>query len=336
MKIAMIGAGGWGTAMMIELAQQNKDLVLYCRNPETAEVLRHTRINEAYLPGIRIPEEIRITDDLEYAVHGAGCVVICTPSLAVAETAARITPFLSRNAVVVCAAKGLADNEGHRLSEVIARNLQGKTDRIVALSGPNHAEEVGKGLPAATVAASEVPEAVQIVQDLYMSPSFRVYRSDDIRGVEYGGALKNIMAVACGVLDGIGLGDNSRAALMTRGLVEMTRFGVRFGAHMNTFFGLSGMGDLVATCTSVHSRNHRAGVALAQGKTAREITEGTRMVVEGFRTAGLVYEIARREGIDMPITEEVCRLLAGEHTAEEALEMLMTRAKKAESETYPD
>lgn len=331
----MIGAGGWGTAMMISLAGRHKDLVLYCRKPETAEKLNRERENKEYLPGVHLPEVIRITSDLKEAVEGAGCVVICTPSKAVADTAGKIAKWLEKDAVVVSASKGLADDEDHRLSEVIAQKVAGITDRIVALSGPNHAEEVGAGLPCATVAASEVPEAVQIVQDLFMSPVFRVYRSDDIRGVEYGGALKNIMALACGVLDGIKLGDNSRAALMTRGLVEMTRFGVRFGAKMNTFFGLSGMGDLVVTCTSSHSRNHTAGVMMGEGKTAKEIVEGTNMVVEGMRTALLVHEIAKREHIDMPITEEVCCLINGEHTARKALEVLMARAKKAESETYP-
>lgn len=331
----MIGAGGWGTAMMISLAGRHKDLVLYCRKPETAEKLNRERENKEYLPGVHLPEVIRITSDLKEAVEGAGCVVICTPSKAVADTAGKIAKWLEKDSVVVSASKGLADDEGHRLSEVIAQKVAGITDRIVALSGPNHAEEVGAGLPCATVAASEVPEAVQIVQDLFMSPVFRVYRSDDIRGVEYGGALKNIMALACGVLDGIKLGDNSRAALMTRGLVEMTRFGVRFGAKMNTFFGLSGMGDLVVTCTSSHSRNHTAGVMMGEGKTAKEIVEGTNMVVEGMRTALLVHEIAKREHIDMPITEEVCCLINGEHTARKALEVLMARAKKAESETYP-
>lgn len=331
----MIGAGGWGTAMMISLAGRHKDLVLYCRKPETAEKLNRERENKEYLPGVHLPEVIRITSDLKEAVEGAGCVVICTPSKAVADTAGKIAKWLEKDAVVVSASKGLADDEGHRLSEVIAQKVAGITDRIVALSGPNHAEEVGAGLPCATVAASEAPEAVQIVQDLFMSPVFRVYRSDDIRGVEYGGALKNIMALACGVLDGIKLGDNSRAALMTRGLVEMTRFGVRFGAKMNTFFGLSGMGDLVVTCTSSHNRNHTAGVMMGEGKTAKEIVEGTNMVVEGMRTALLVHEIAKREHIDMPITEEVCCLINGEHTARKALEVLMARAKKAESETYP-
>ena len=331
----MIGAGGWGTAMMIELAGKNDDLIMYCRNPATAEKMRASRENREYLPGAHIPEKIRITSSLEEAVKGAGCVIICTPSHVVQEMAACLKPWLMKDAVVVCASKGLADSEGHRLSEGISKEVGTITDRIVALSGPNHAEEVGIGLPCATVAASAVPEAVQIVQDLYMSPVFRVYRSDDIRGVEYGGALKNIMALACGVLDGIGLGDNCRAALMTRGLVEMTRFGVHFGAQMTTFFGLSGMGDLVCTCTSVHSRNHRAGMMMAKGMTADEISRSTNMVVEGIRTARLVHEIALREHIDMPITEEVCHLITGDHNAREALEILMTRAKKAESETYP-
>ena len=336
MKIAMIGAGGWGTAMMISLAGRHDDLVMYCRNPERAAAISKSRENKDYLPGCRIPVNVRITSDLEKAVSNAGCVILCTPSQVVESMAEKITPWLMKDAVVVCASKGLADKEGHRLSEVITEKVKGITNKIVALSGPNHAEEVGQGLPCATVAASAVPEAVQVVQDLFMSPVFRVYRSDDIRGVEYGGALKNIMALACGVLDGIGLGDNCRAALMTRGLVEMTRFGCHFGAEMTTFFGLSGMGDLVCTCTSVHSRNHTAGMMIAEGKTAKEITEGTNMVVEGIRTAQLVHEIAEREDIDMPITEEVCHLIHGDHSALEALEALMTRAKKAESETYPN
>ncbi len=334
MKITMIGSGGWGTAMITQLAGRHDDLVLCCRKEETAEKLRIERENKEYLPGVRIPVHVKITGDLKNAVTGAGVVILCTPSKAVEETVKKSLPYIEKNAVVVCASKGIADNLGHRLSEVIEMNLKGITDRIVVLSGPNHAEEVGLGLPAATVAASEVPEAVQIVQDLFMSPVFRVYRSHDIRGVEYGGALKNIIALACGVLDGLRLGDNSRAALMTRGLVEMARFGVHFGAKKETFSGLSGMGDLIATCTSTHSRNHAAGVLLGKGKTAKEITKRTHMVVEGMRTALLVNEIAMKENIEMPVTEEVCKLLKGEHTVQEAVENLMNRAKKAETETY--
>ncbi|MDY6085059.1 MAG: NAD(P)H-dependent glycerol-3-phosphate dehydrogenase [Dialister sp.] len=334
MKIAMIGSGGWGTAMMIELSKRNDQLVMYCRNEETARILRETRYNNEYLEGIRIPDSISISSDLEETVTGASYVILCTPSAVTEETARRIAPWLTKDAVVICASKGLADNKAHRLSEVIQSALSGITDNIVALSGPNHAEEVGRGLPTATVAASPVPRAVQLAQDLFMSPSFRVYRSQDIKGVEYGGALKNIIALACGVQDGLGLGDNCRAALMTRGLVEMTRFGVYFGARMSTFFGLSGMGDLIATCTSEHSRNHKAGLFLAKGMTAADIQSRTHMVVEGIRTAFLVNEIAKRHEIDMPITEEVCRVLEGEHSAMDALEILMGRAKKAEEESY--
>lgn len=332
MKITMIGAGGWGTAMVKELASIHDDVTLYCRKEETAARLRETRENTAYLPGVHIPDHVRITSDLKEAAAGAGCLILCTPSKAIEDMAEAIAPWVMPGAVVVSAAKGLAAHDGLRLSQVIEHKLAGVTDRIVALSGPNHAEEVGRGLPAATVAASKVPEAVEIVQNLYMAPTFRVYRSDDIIGVEYGGALKNIIALAAGAIDGLGLGDNCRAALMTRGLVEMTRFGVHFGAKMSTFFGLSGMGDLVVTCTSQHSRNHRAGVMLAQGKTVADITKGTQMVVEGIRTAAIVHDIARRENINMPITSEIYKVLCGEHSPAEALEALMTRAKKAEME----
>ena len=242
MKIAMIGSGGWGTAMVTSLAARHDDLELYCRREEAARELKETRENKEYLPGVRIPVHVKITSDLEKAVSGADCVVLSTPSKAVEITAEAMAPFMKKNAVAVCASKGLADEAGHRLSEIISEKFSSVTDRIVVLSGPNHAEEVGLGLPAATVAASEVPEAVQIVQDVFMRPVFRVYRSDDIRGVEYGGALKNIVALACGVQDGIGLGDNCRAALMTRGLVEMARFGVHFGARRGNFFRLIGNG----------------------------------------------------------------------------------------------
>lgn len=334
MKIAMVGAGGWGTAMVIALAGQHDDVTLWCRREEIAKKLRTDRENKDYLPGARIPVHVKITSELERAVSGADCIILCTPSKAIESMAEAMKPYVKKDAVVVCASKGLADAEGHRLSEGIERQLSKVTENIVVLSGPNHAEEVGLGLPAATVAASRKKEAVELVQDLFMSPVFRVYRSDDVAGVEYGGALKNIIALASGVLDGIGLGDNSRAALITRGLVEVSRFGVHFGAKQETFFGLSGLGDMVVTCTSNHSRNHRAGLLLGQGKTVEEICEGTHMVVEGIRTALLVHDIAEREHIDMPITEEVCHLLRGEHTAEEVLESLMTRAKKAEIETY--
>lgn len=334
MKISMIGAGGWATAMMHVLSKKHNSLFLYCRNEEKAEKLRRTRINEEYLPGVTLSDKITISSNLKEVVNNADCVIICTPSKVVEETARKISHYLKKDAVVVCASKGLADNKGTRLSEVIKENLSNITNKIVTLSGPNHAEEVGQGKPCATVAASEVESAVRFVQDMFMSPCFRVYRSDDICGVEYAGALKNIIAIACGVQDGLGLGDNCRAALMTRGLTEITRFGIFFNAKMSTFLGLAGMGDLIATCTSIHSRNYRAGKTLSEGKTAIDIIKSTNMVVEGIRTARLVNEIAAKNGIEMPITKEICRLLDGTHKPEESLEVLMTRSKKSEIEGY--
>lgn len=330
----MIGAGGWGTALTHVLSKKHDSLFLYCRNEKKAEKLRKTRINEEYLPGVILSDTINISSDLENVVKDADCVILCTPSKAVESTVTQIEKYLKKDAITVCASKGLADNKGTRLSQVIAKKLSKVTNKIVALSGPNHAEEVGEDKPCATVAASCDEDAVRFVQDIFMSPMFRVYRSDDICGVEYAGALKNIIALACGVQDGLGLGDNCRAALMTRGLTEITRFGISFNAKMSTFLGLAGMGDLIATCTSIHSRNYRAGRALSEGKTAKEIIESTSMVVEGIRTAKLVNEIAERKGIDMPITKEICHLLEGKHSPQESLEVLMTRAKKSETEGY--
>jgi glycerol-3-phosphate dehydrogenase (NAD(P)+) len=330
MKIAMIGAGGWGIAMIVLLAARNPDVTLYARNPDTAKELKKTRESKVYLPGVIIPDHVKITSDLEQAVRDMDCIVLCTPSKAIDETSKRIAPWVKKNAIVVCAAKGLANEKGLRLSQVIEQNLSGITDNVVALSGPNHAEEVGRGLPTATVAASRHERAVRLVQDIYMSPLFRVYRSDDIIGVEYGGALKNIIAIASGVQDGLGLGDNCRAALITRGLVEISRFGLHFGARSTTFYGLSGMGDLIATCTSTHSRNYNAGLKLARGMTMEEIEGSTSMIVEGFRTADIVHRIAGQADIYMPITDEVYYLMHGLHTPKEALGLLMNRSKKAE------
>ena len=330
----MIGAGSWGTAMVRLLAARNENVFLYCRNPETARRMAKVRENEAYLPGVKIQDSVHITSDPEEAVSGAECVILCTPAMASEKTAEMIAPYLMPGVTVASASKGLANDSGRRITEVIGEKLAGKTDRIVVISGPNHAEEIGRDLPAATVAAGTVPEAVALIQDIFMGPIFRVYRSDDIVGVEYGGSLKNIIAIACGLLDGLRFGDNARAALMTRGLVEMTRFGMHYGAKMSTFFGLSGMGDLVATCSSLHSRNHAAGVALAKGKTATEITGSTKMVVEGIRTTEIVHDIAEKEGISMPITHEIYHVLYGDYAPEEAIVHLMNRAKKAETEEH--
>lgn len=334
MKIAVIGAGGWGTALSVLLSSNHQDVVLWCHRQEMAEELKKTRENKEYLPGVILPLPAAVTSSFEEALKGAGVVVLVTPSSAIEETCNKLKPFLDPGAIVVIASKGLADNKGHRLSEMVEHVLEIPPERIAAISGPNHAEEVGRGLPAATVVASTSDATSRMIQDLFMSLRFRVYRSNDIVGVEYGGALKNIIALACGILDGLHLGDNCRAALITRGLVEITRFGVHFGAHMETFFGLSGMGDLIVTCTSTHSRNHQAGMAMAGGRTKEDVLSHTHMVVEGVRTAELVHHIAEACHIDMPITQEVFYFLEGKHTVKEAAENLMTRSKKSEPDGY--
>ncbi|MCI5836785.1 MAG: NAD(P)-dependent glycerol-3-phosphate dehydrogenase [Veillonellaceae bacterium] len=329
MKIVMLGSGSWGTAMTSQLAQKHADITLYSRNAEVVETIRATGENSAYLPGVSIPAHVKLSNDLEAAVHGAEVVVLATPAKAIAETAASVREWLAPQALVISTAKGLSAT-GRRLSEEIRDALGDKTEHIAVLSGPNHAEEVGRGQPAATVVAAASKETAMRAQEVYMMPRLRAYYSTDLLGVEYGGALKNIIALAAGVVDGLAYGDNTQAALITRGLTEIARYACACGAKRETLFGLAGMGDLIVTCTSSHSRNHTAGLLLAQGKTAAEIVAGTRMVVEGIRTTGIVYPLARERGIEMPITEQVYLLLEGKIRATESLRILMEREKKHE------
>lgn len=326
--VAMIGAGGWGTAMVSQLAQKYADVILYSRNKKVLSDIAEIHENPDYLRGVHIPEHVRLTSDLEEAAC-ADTVILATPSLAISETAEAIAPFLKQGALVISTAKGLS-REGERLSTVIAEKVASKTARIAVLSGPNHAEEVGKGQPAASVVAAATREVALAAQDVYMLPHFRVYFSTDLAGVEYGGALKNIIALAAGVTDGLQYGDNTRSALITRGLTEVVRFAKHYGAHSSTLFGLSGMGDLIVTCTSVHSRNHAAGYAIGQGKPLDEVLGSTNKVVEGVRTTRIVYPLAKRFGIEMPIMEQVYQVLEGKTNPKDALRVLMNREKKEE------
>lgn len=329
MKIAMIGAGSWGTAMISQLALRHENIILYSREEKVIEDIRTAGANLDYLPEVQIPKHVRLTSDLEEAVQGAEALILATPSHAIANTAESIRPFLRDNALVISAAKGLSA-DGRRLSLVLDEVFADKTSRIAVLSGPNHAEEVGLGQPAATVIASKVPEAAMRAQEIYMLPHLRAYYSTDVIGVEYGGVLKNIIALAAGVVEGLAYGDNTTAALITRGLTEITRFATHFGAHTQTLFGLSGMGDLIVTCTSRHSRNRSAGIQLAQGRTKTEIQGGTAMIIEGIRTTELVYPIAREHGIEMPITEQVYGVLQETIQPADALKNLLAREKKEE------
>lgn len=319
MSVAIIGAGGWGTALAVSLSRSRgvQEVVLWARDPERARTIDLLRENAFYLPGVLIPPEVRLTSELDTALESVEAVVMAVPAQHVREVMKSLVSAWQsvhgpgkRPLAIVNVAKGLEIGTHRRMSEVI-RELTPVSwhGAVCTLSGPNHAEEVGRGLPAATVVGCEHEETAAYVQDLFMSPTFRVYTNPDLIGVEIGGALKNVIALAAGISDGLGFGDNAKAALMTRGMVEIARLGVTLGAQSETFAGLAGMGDLVVTCTSKHSRNARFGRAIGEGKKPEDALKSTRMVVEGVYTAKAARELAGQAGVEMPITETVCSIL---------------------------
>lgn len=332
MKVAVIGAGSWGTAMASQLGLKHGQLVLWARNPELAREIQQTRQNSAYLPGVSLPGTVLATADIAQAIVGADLIILTTPSHAIRETAHNLSTYVSKNAIVVTAAKGLEAGTFKRMSQIVAEEIPQVEGRVAALSGPNHAEEVGLQHPTASVVASNSAAVAEAIQEAYMLPYFRVYTNPDIIGVELGGALKNIIALSAGIVEGLGFGDNTKAALMTRGLAEITRLGVALGANRRTFAGLAGIGDLMVTCTSRHSRNRRAGILLGQGKSVDEIQRQTNMVVEGFRATAAAYELARRHNIEMPITEQAWQVIYQGKPPREAVLELMTRTKTHEVE----
>lgn len=318
-KVAVLGAGGWGTALALALLRAGKsEVTLWARREEAAADLRSRRENVSYLPGVTLPPELHITSDLMAAVAEAELVLVVTPSVGVPE----VLRGLPRDLPLVLCAKGLGPN-GERLSELAAAEGFG---RVAVLSGPNHAEEIGRGLPAATVIASHDAALAQRAQTLLKSPSLRPYTSDDPVGVELGGVLKNVLAVAAGMVDGLHLGDNAKASLLTRGLPEMGRYLAWAGADADTLYGLSGLGDLMATATSRHSRNRAAGEALVLGQQP----EVGGKVVEGLRTARLLHDWGEQHGVDLPIIHAVSQVAASELPPQQAVEELMERASKAE------
>ncbi len=336
MKLSIIGAGGWGTALACMTGQRQPAVALWARSRQMADDLANTRENSRYLPGVRLPDLVAVTDDLTMAVRDAHMIIIATPSHAVRETASRLAGIIRTDCIVVSAAKGLEIGSLKRMSEVIAEEIPFAAGTVVAVSGPNHAEEVGRRQPSATVAASSSRLAAETVQEVLMQPYFRVYTNPDIIGVELGGALKNIIALGAGIADGLGFGDNAKAAFMTRGLAEIARLGAAMLAKPSTFAGLSGVGDLIATCTSRHSRNRRAGVLLAEGKTLHQIETESSMVVEGIRSTRAAYELAGRHDVEMPITEQMHRVLYQSVSPKEAVTELMSRSRTHEVEEVAD
>lgn len=330
MKISIIGSGGWGTAISVLLANNGHDVTLWSWQEEESKRLCESRENKEFLPGIRLLDNINCTWDLKSACQDKDLIVSALPSFAIRATAKKMRPYIKEGQVLLNVSKGLEPGTQKRISEIFAEEVP--QAQFAVMSGPSHAEEVGRGVPSANVVASGSLEVAQLVQDAFMSPSFRVYINMDMAGVELGGSLKNIIALCAGIVDGLGFGDNTKAALMTRGLVEIIRLGKAIGAKEATFNGLSGVGDLIVTCTSMHSRNRRAGILIGQGKSLDETLEAVHMTVEGVVTTKAAYEMAQKCGVEMPIVNKLYEVLYEGKSPREAVISLMVRDKKHEFE----
>lgn len=341
-RVAVIGAGSWGTALAVLLAHKNFDVRMWSIEPNVIEEINTKRTNSSYLPGVSIPANLTVFSSLEDALQESTVIVTSVPAQVFRENIKRIRPFLTEKHLIVNTAKGVEEASLKRLSEVYRDETDEKFHRnFVVLSGPSHAEEVSRGIPTAVVVAGTNRAICERAQDIFMCNDFRVYTNPDVIGVELSGALKNVIAICTGISDGLGFGDNTKAAIMTRGLAEITRLGVALGANPLTFSGLAGVGDLIVTCTSMHSRNRRFGIEVGSGKTVKEALEKVRMVVEGYSTARAAYNLAKQADVTMPITEQAYRVLYHGEKALDAVANLMTRGKKHELEdvvktSYPE
>ena len=332
-KAAVVGAGSWGTALACCLGGKGIQVALWGRNTADLQAIAEDRENPTYLPGVKLPDCIVPEPDLVAALRGAALAVEAVPSDAVADVCSAMAGRLDLGSILVSATKGLEPQRGLRTTELLERHLGIEVARrAVVLSGPNLAVEVVKGVPTVSVAASADGDAAQRVQLAFASPTFRVYTNDDVKGVELAGALKNVIALAAGINDGLGFGDNTKAALVTRGLAEIVRLGVALGAREETFYGLAGVGDLFATCASKLSRNRTVGFGLGQGKSLDEVLAGMTQVAEGIPTTKAAVALARRCGVEMPITEQVYQVLFEGKSPKEAVAVLMGRELKPEAE----
>ena len=332
-KISVLGSGSWGLALALLLHNNGHEVLLWSARPENARKLREKRENPDRLPGVRLPDEIDVLTDLERALKDVDVTVLAVASPYIRSTAHKMASSVCSDQKIVNVAKGIEEKTLKTLSEVIEEEIpQGN---VAVLSGPSHAEEVGRGLPTTCVISAHTQETAEYLQSIFMSPVFRVYTTPDILGVELGGALKNVIALAAGTADGLGYGDNTKAALITRGITEIGRLGKKMGAQMETFYGLSGIGDLIVTCASKHSRNRKAGYLIGQGYTMEEAMKEVQMVVEGVYSARAARELAEKYEVEMPIITEVNRVLFEGISAAEAVLDLMLRDKKVETPMLP-
>ncbi|MDQ0254444.1 glycerol-3-phosphate dehydrogenase (NAD(P)+) [Evansella vedderi] len=329
--ITVIGAGSWGTALSIVLADNGHEVMLYSHNHEQINEINNNRTNEKYLPGIEIPKSIQCTGDMGQALEGTEIVLLVVPTKAIREVCKQISTNTNVPLTIIHASKGIEPGSYKRISEMILEEIPEKLVKdVVVLSGPSHAEEVSLRQPTTITSASSNLQAAELVQSLFMNAYFRVYTNPDIVGVELGGAIKNIIALGAGVCHGLGYGDNAKAALITRGLTEITRLGCKMGANPLTFAGLTGVGDLIVTCTSVHSRNWRAGDLIGKGYAIDEVEKELGMVVEGIRTTEAAFHLAQSLGVEMPITKAIYEVLFQGKEVNRAVHELMDRGGKDE------
>jgi len=327
-NVAIIGAGSMGTAMSVLLSRNGNNVRLWSPMKDEISMLTSNREHVTRLPGVKIPDSVVFTTDIEIAVKNCEVVVLAVPSQTTRQNCKTLSSIISKDTVVVTCSKGIEDGTCKLLSEIMQDELP--HNNIAVLSGPSHAEEIARDIPTTVVAASAKIEVAKFLQDLFMTSNFRVYTNTDVVGVELGGALKNIIALCAGISDGLGFGDNTKAALMTRGIAEISRLGVAMGGNADTFSGLTGVGDLIVTCTSMHSRNRRAGILIGQGKSVQQALDEVNMVVEGVATTKPAYDLARQLGISMPITNEAYSILFEGKDPRHAVVDLMTRDKKTE------
>ena len=328
-KISIIGAGSWGTALAVLLHNNGNEVTIWSVIPEEVTMLREKRQHETKLPGVVLAPEIDVTGDLKEAMTGRDVLVLAVPSPFTRSTAHSMSEFCTEGQIIVDVAKGIEDNTRMTLSQIIEQEIP--QANVAVLSGPSHAEEVGRCIPTTCVVGAHTKETAEYLQEIFMSPVFRVYTSPDMLGMELGAALKNVIALAAGIADGLGYGDNTKAALITRGIAEIARLGVKMGGKLETFSGLTGIGDLIVTCASVHSRNRKAGYLMGKGYTMKEAMDEVKMVVEGVYSAKAAIKLADRYHVELPIIEQVNKVLFEDKKPADAMNDLMLRDPKVEA-----
>lgn len=327
-KVSVLGAGSWGTALSLVLSDNGHEVTIWSIDEKEIKMLNEFHEHKDKLPGVQLPENMKFTTDLKEACHNKDLLVLAVPSVYTRSTAQIMCPYVEKDQVIVNVAKGIEENTLMTLAEIIENEIP--SAKVAVMSGPSHAEEVGRRIPTTCVVGAKVKETAEFVQNIFMNNIFRVYISPDVLGIELGGALKNVVALAAGMADGLGYGDNTKAALITRGITEISRLGVTMGGKAETFAGLTGIGDLVVTCASMHSRNRRAGILIGQGKTMQEAMDEVHMVVEGVYSAKAALGLAKKYNVEVPIIEQVNRVLFEGISVQSAVEELMQRERKGE------